>query len=77
MDFEKLNKANALKGKIEEQENILKVLDKLEEKERVFITDYNNGSVVLPKDLKTVIFHFMKEHHKNVLSEYKKEFDEL
>lgn len=92
MDFETLEKANELKIKIENNSKVLETIDFLSDKDgkrkehyersrtpynRLVVTDYNNGSVNIPKALIPVIMHFLYEYYNGISEDLKSEFKKL
>lgn len=77
MNTEMLQRAKELERTIECQKNIIEVLNKLETKDRVYITNYNDGSTEIPQELKSAIFALMKNHHQVKLAKLEDEFAEL
>lgn len=74
---ELLSQANELDKKIECERNILKGLNKLETKNCLYITNYNDGSTEIPQELKSAIFALLKNHHQTQLTKLEEEFAEL
>lgn len=92
MIFEKLEKANELRNKIEKNSKVLETIDFLGDKDgkrkeycerkrtpynHLVVTDYNNGSVEIPKALVPVMMHFLYEYYNGILEDLKGEFENL
>ena len=74
---ELLNQANELERKIECQKKIIEVLNKLETKDRIYITNYNDGSTEIPQELRLAIFALLNNHYQTQLRKLENEFAEL
>ena len=62
MDKEKLSKLNELSSKIDAQKVELNKIKELSNKANVVITDYNNGHIKLPDELRNVFFTLLKDY---------------
>lgn len=92
MDFETLEKANNLNRRIKENKKTLEIIDFLSDKDgkrkehcerkrepynNLVVTDYNNGSVNIPKTLLPVIMHFIREYYSGIVEDLQSELDKL
>ena len=79
MDNEKLTKAVELKKKIDSMGDIIKNVEilKIKTPNRMYITKYDNNSVVVPECLKSAFIAMLKEHYESELHELEQEFEEL
>lgn len=72
----KLQLATELQSRMTALNNTLSILDKLENK-RVVVTNYNDGSVVLPNPLNVKVIRVVREYYMSELQEIEKQFDNL
>ena len=84
MTESQLDLGKQLKSKMDSLLGTLSVLDVLERgntkgnhKNHVVVTDYNNGSVILPESLKLKVISVVREYYMSELQEVQKQFDEL
>lgn len=84
MTESQLDLGKQLKSKMDSLLGTLSVLDVLEQgntkgkhKNHVVVTDYNNGSVILPESLKLKVISVVREYYMSELQEVQKQFDEL
>lgn len=75
MNDEKLTQLNELSSKIKGEKYALEKIDTLSEKSSVMITEYNNGSVKMPEELRNVFFTLLKDYHQKQLDALEKEFE--
>ena len=75
MNDEKLTQLNELSSKIKGEKYALEKIDTLSEKSGVMITEYNNGSVKMPEELRNVFFTLLKDYHQKQLDALEKEFE--
>ena len=76
MTEEKLQTLNDLSIKIKAQEKILETADRLRSY-KVVITDYNNGKLLVPDELQSVIITILEDHHMRILEALEIEFSEM
>lgn len=77
MNDEKLMQLNELSNKIKTKKAVLKKIDELSVKRGVVITDYNNGRVDVPEELRNVFFTLLRDFYKKQLNILEKEFEEM
>ena len=75
MNDKKLTQLNELSSKIKGKKAVLKKIDELSVRRGIVITDYNNGRVEVPEELRDVFFTLLRDFYEKQLDALEKEFE--